>query len=223
MFAVGLGAAAFSPSFPHHFEGFGRSEAPTHDSFSLDDIVSAVSEVCCFDANSLHDSDAEDGSYYEPPLPPLFESMPLPVPAELESSAAPRSPSGEISWSELNRLLQMEVEPSAPVLSAAPIFSGGAVDVQALPFSKEGTGDSNRARDAAERVLRDALGSVAMKALKQRHTKRGKPPIKHLSYGLVRHYAIENGVRLPSTDDLRAVGWDWQRVPEDRWRVPVAC
>jgi len=240
MFAVGLGAAQFSP-FPSYFEGFegfGRSDRPTQ-SFSLDDIVRSVSEVCCFDTSSLGDSEADEGSYYdlsEPPLVPFESVPPLPVPPELESSAAPssvaQSSSGELSWSEIESLLswsesevdspRSESTPPAPTHSVASV-SDNVTHAQALPFSKEGTGDSNRARDAAERALKDALGSSAMKTLKQRHTRRGKPPIKHLSYGLVRHYAIENGVRLPSTDDLRAVGWDWKRVPEDQWRVPVGC
>jgi len=231
MFAVGLGAAQFAPSFPSYgFEGFGRSDARPTQSFSLYDIVSAVSEVCCFDTDSLRHSEAEeDACYYglsEPPLIPFESVPPLPVPPELESSAEPGQSSGELSWSELESLLswsESQVDsPRSETMPSSPAHMTAA-HAPALPFSKEGTGDSNRARDAAERALKEALGHSAMKTLKQRHTKRGKPPIKHLSYGLVRHYAIENGVRLPSTDDLRAAGWDWKRVPEDQWRVPLAC
>ncbi|EOD23502.1 hypothetical protein EMIHUDRAFT_368084, partial [Emiliania huxleyi CCMP1516] len=75
-------------------------------------------------------------------------------------------------------------------------------------------GDSNRCRNAYEKVLHAQLA----RALLDPHKKN-----KHISVGRCRMLAVNHAVALPSYEELSAAGFDLDAVPRERWAVPDDC
>mmetsp|Transcript_27744 Transcript_27744/g.55829 ORF Transcript_27744/g.55829 Transcript_27744/m.55829 type:complete len:1287 (-) Transcript_27744:417-4277(-) len=75
-------------------------------------------------------------------------------------------------------------------------------------------GDSNRARNAYERILHANLESAVLNSHKKN---------KHISIGRCRHLAIVHGVRLPPYEELSQVGFSDKQVPDKLWCVPTDC
>ena len=64
-------------------------------------------------------------------------------------------------------------------------------------------GDSNRCRNAYERILHAALRSSVLEPHKKN---------KHISVGRCRMIAIDNGVRIPTYEALSAAGFSENQV-----------
>ena len=79
------------------------------------------------------------------------------------------------------------------------------------PFEK---GDSNRCRNAYEKVLHEQLSS----SVHNPHKKN-----KHISVGRCRHIAIVHGVALPPYELLQDAGFELSGVDESLWHVPTDC
>jgi hypothetical protein len=71
-----------------------------------------------------------------------------------------------------------------------------------MPFK---LGDSNRCRNAYEKVLHDKLPAAVLKPHKKN---------KHISVGRCRHLAIVNGVALPPYELLQDAGFELSGVRE---------
>lgn len=76
-----------------------------------------------------------------------------------------------------------------------------------MPFTK---GDSNRCRNAYEKVLHDQLSSAVL----NKHKKN-----KHISVGRCRHVAIIHGVALPPYELLSDAGFELDGVRAARTRI----
>eukprot|EP00966_Prymnesium_polylepis_P154248 3561809-Prymnesium_polylepis.1 len=75
-------------------------------------------------------------------------------------------------------------------------------------------GDSNRCRNAYERILHAALRSSVLEPHKKN---------KHISVGRCRMIAIDHAVRIPTYEALSAVGFSETLVPQAEWTVPTDC
>ena len=80
-----------------------------------------------------------------------------------------------------------------------------------MTFTK---GDSNRCRNAYEKVLHDRLTSAVLGPHKKN---------KHISVGRCRHIAIVHGVALPPYELLSEAGFELEGVDESDWCVPCDC
>ena len=75
-------------------------------------------------------------------------------------------------------------------------------------------GDSNRCRNAYEKILHDKLPSNVLNVHKKN---------KHISVGRCRHIAIVHGVALPPYELLSDAGFELDGVDECEWCVPNDC
>ena len=80
-----------------------------------------------------------------------------------------------------------------------------------MPFEK---GDSNRTRNAYEKVLHEQLSTAVLKPHKKN---------KHISVGRCRHLAIVHNIALPPYKDLQAVDFELSHVDPSLWHVPTDC
>ena len=75
-------------------------------------------------------------------------------------------------------------------------------------------GDSNRCRNAYEKILHDRLDSTVLNPHKKN---------KHISVGRCRHIAIVHGVELPPYEMLQDAGFELGGVDERLWCIPTDC
>lgn len=75
-------------------------------------------------------------------------------------------------------------------------------------------GDSNRCRNAYEKILHAQLPTSVLNAQKKN---------KHISVGRCLHLAIVHRVALPPYEELQEVGFETDDVPEHLWSVPTDC
>jgi len=140
--------------------------------------------------------------------PSVMPIMPLVDRLEEESEAEEILDGAEVLVLHAAPPAPLEPLPSAP--PAPPAVS--------LRFSNDGTGDSNRCRNAWEKIMKAKLGTTKWKELMECHALD-----KHVPIRLVRRYAIEHQVSLPEPCDLRVAHYIFADVPEAQWRVPTSC
>ena len=75
-------------------------------------------------------------------------------------------------------------------------------------------GDSNRTRNAYEKILHEKLTSAVLNPHKKN---------KHISVGRCRHLAIVHGIALPPYKELQDAGFELGQVDRSLWCIPTDC
>jgi len=98
-----------------------------------------------------------------------------------------------------------------PLAAQQPRLDASCTSAMKASFEK---GDSNRCRNAYEKILHQELD----RSLLEPHKKN-----KHISVGRCRMLAVNHKIALPSFEDLSAAGFELDAVPRDKWAVPTDC
>ena len=189
----------------------------------LEDCLRDLPETSHSCGTLLQASHAFESEFAELTCPGLFEGDQVLPPADSERAAflidlgdpysgpsLQRDGSGSSgsSWSDVSSVLPV-------VLPVRPELAASGASAEEHGYAK---GDSNRCRNAYEKILRP-ISSIS----KRTHNVGGERTLWHLSLGSCRMLAIDQSVPLPPPKALSRAGFVAANVPLDEWRVPTDC